>query len=530
MNHRWLTPLLPLVILFALPAANSSAQERSDVLRTVERIRNEERRQGGVRRQLGDAVRRIDRLLVDLQSNQLTEQGGGQIIGQVSTDLAKVGNARVPAARGHLQHARVNIDDAYQHLDKAEAEIHAIVADLDRLLKSTEAALAGDLLLKKLREIIKTEDFLRRETAKWGKILLTTPEMADVDKHRVARAQQDVSRMVEEFTRLLSDAIAGTTDGNVKLTLSKAKNVMRESQLDALLESAVEAILSEDAFAAVEHQDKAIEALKQIERILSADQQEITTKLYVIEELKRILKEQIDLKTQTAQMQAADKQQHSTAQAEQLQLGKDLRKAMSGEPPHESAKAAEEAMQLAAEHLDQGSIQPAADNQQTAINELEKLIAELDAEMEAAAEAAAKLAAENADTGDQMAGDAYGDMYGDSSYYPQSDMYNDMFGDMFGGMDGMNGMGPGPGSGSGMQPGMGGMSGSGPPGELPDNPAIGAGGSSSTMVQGKRVDRTRMSINSLKRRQRAEAIQKYIQQFPPEFRKQVADYYEVLAE
>jgi len=74
------------------------------------------------------------------------------------------------------------------------------------------------------------------------------------------------------------------------------------------------------------------------------------------------------------------------------------------------------------------------------------------------------------------------------------------------------------------------MSGSGPPGELPDNPAIGAGGSSSTMVQGKRVDRTRMSINSLKRRQRAEAIQKYIQQFPPEFRKQVADYYEVLAE
>ena len=38
-----------------------------------------------------------------------------------------------------------------------------------------------------------------------------------------------------------------------------------------------------------------------------------------------------------------------------------------------------------------------------------------------------------------------------------------------------------------------------------------------------------MSVNSLERRRRR-CTQKYIQQLPPEYRKQVSDYYEILAE
>jgi uncharacterized protein YnzC (UPF0291/DUF896 family) len=54
--------------------------------------------------------------------------------------------------------------------------------------------------------------------------------------------------------------------------------------------------------------------------------------------------------------------------------------------------------------------------------------------------------------------------------------------------------------------------------------------SSSTRPAGERVKRTQTTITALEKRQRSAAIQKYVQQISPEFRKQVAEYYEVIAE
>ena len=64
----------------------------------------------------------------------------------------------------------------------------------------------------------------------------------------------------------------------------------------------------------------------------------------------------------------------------------------------------------------------------------------------------------------------------------------------------------------------------------PDDMEISAGGQSLTTAKGDEVQRTRSSLTSLQQRARAAAIQKYVQQIPPEFRKQVSEYYEVLAE
>lgn len=64
----------------------------------------------------------------------------------------------------------------------------------------------------------------------------------------------------------------------------------------------------------------------------------------------------------------------------------------------------------------------------------------------------------------------------------------------------------------------------------PDDMEISAGGQSLAEVKGDNVQRTRSSLTALQLRARAAAIQKYVQQVPPEFRKQVAEYYEVLAE
>ena len=57
-----------------------------------------------------------------------------------------------------------------------------------------------------------------------------------------------------------------------------------------------------------------------------------------------------------------------------------------------------------------------------------------------------------------------------------------------------------------------------------------AAGGSSTVARGDKVTRSRQSNNALSRRKRSAAIQNYVQSLPPEFRKQVAQYYEALDE
>ena len=64
----------------------------------------------------------------------------------------------------------------------------------------------------------------------------------------------------------------------------------------------------------------------------------------------------------------------------------------------------------------------------------------------------------------------------------------------------------------------------------PDDMEISASGQSLTDVKGESVKRTGSTQTALQQQVRAATLQKYVQQIPPEFRKQVADYYEVLAE
>ena len=57
-----------------------------------------------------------------------------------------------------------------------------------------------------------------------------------------------------------------------------------------------------------------------------------------------------------------------------------------------------------------------------------------------------------------------------------------------------------------------------------------AAGSSSTVSRGDKVGRSKQTINALQRKFRSAQIQEYVQQLPAEFRRQIAEYYEVLAE
>ncbi len=558
--------------------------QRSDVLQTTERIRSEERRQGDVRRQLGGAARKIDRLLKDLDSNGLTKEGKGQVIGDMNTALVEVNTKRVPKVAQDLQNARLQINQAFPHLEEADLEIKAVIADLDELLKASETALIADVLLQQIRALIKRESFLRRETAKWGKVLFVNPDIAAADKPRVVRAQDEALLDLGQFTRLLEGAVEKASDETLARRFKGAAKALGERKPDMSLRSAAGAIRLEDSIAAVEHQDKAIEGLKEIERILASDEDQIATKEDVLEELKRILEEQVDLKEETEDA-GKELKNASELQAEQLELQKDLEEAVAGEPPNESVENASDAMEEAAEAFGEGNQEAALPPQDTAISELQNAISQLEAEIAEAAEAASSDSFADsqppsdsfADPSDSFAdpSDSFADpsdSFGDSFAEPSDSFADAAPSDGFPSdgfpSDGAPGEGaPGEGAPAPGAPGEGapapGAPGAGPPapgagppapgigppssvpgagvpvpgsfapappGVLPDDPQIDSTGYSSTTARGNQVKRTRMSKNSLERRRRAAAIQKYVQQLPPEFRKQVADYYEILAE
>jgi hypothetical protein len=541
------------VVFFGLPTlATSEETQRTNVLLTTERIRSEERRQGDVRRQLSGSVRKIDRLLKDLESNALTKKGKGPVIGEMSAALKKVNATRVPQAAQALQKARLEINEAFPHLSEAEQEIKAIIIDLDDLLKASETALLADVLLEQIRALIKRESFLRRETARWGKMIFINEGAATADKPRMVRAQNETLLELEQFARLLEGAADEATDESLARRFKGAFKVLQERKPEMSLRSALATIEQEDSIAAVEYQDKAIEILKEIERVLSSDEDEIASKEDVLEELKRILEEQIDLKEEVEDA-GKELKNASELQAEQLELQKDLEKAVAGEPPSETLEEASDAMEEAAEELAEGDQEGALPPQETAINELQNAINQLESEIAEAAEAAdafadaQELSDSFADPSDSFAdpSDSFGDSFADGS--PSDGFPSDAgAGEPGAGPPGAGPPGAGPPGAGPPGPGAPGIGppssvpGSGipvpgsfspaPPGVLPDDPQIDSTGYSSTTVRGNQVKRTRMSMNSLERRRRAAAIQKYVQQLPPEFRKQVADYYEVLAE
>ncbi|MEK9984635.1 MAG: DUF4175 family protein, partial [Opitutae bacterium] len=380
--------------------------QRSDVLQTTERIRSEERRQVEVRRQIGGASRQIESLLLDLQSNGLYEAAKGPVIKGMKDSLDTVNAQRVPKAAEELQQARLQIEeDAFSHLDEANKEITLIIEDLDQLLRATESALIGDILLERIREIIKTESFIRRETAKWGKLLFVNADAAAADKPRVIRAQNENIQQLNQFKSLLSGAVIDAVDDSLVKRFGAAQKIVLTKKPDVLLQNAIATIGQEDAISTVGHQDSAIEVLKEIESILASEDDDISNKAEVLEELKRILQAQIDLKEET-QDEPKARPDPSELQAEQLQLKKELEEAVSGEPESTPLNNAADAMQEAANQLGDGRLPDAVEPQETAISNLQNAISDLEAQI--AAEAADAASDSFSDPMDSF-GDAFAD-------------------------------------------------------------------------------------------------------------------------
>ena len=547
--------------------AQQKEKERSKVLQTSERIRKLERRQKDVGRQLGSASGKIESLLRDLKSNDLEEKGKSGDINKMNVSLLEV-KGDLPTAEATLATARAKIENAYPHLDTAGTQVSQIILDLSRILNASETAILAEDLLREIRELIKRETFIWRETREWGKVLILSPEIAAADKPRVARAQGEVVRSLDQFNDALKEALEKVSDAILSRRFKKGMEIIEEKKPAGSLRRALAFIDQGDvpgATEAVQRQAEAIEILKEIERALSTDDDELARKEDLLEELKRILDEQIDLKEEVEEAGDALKDA-SELQADQLELKDELDEAAQ-ESPTDALEEASDAMEEASDEIGEGDQDSALAAQDEAIEQLQDAIGDLESEIADAAAEAGSEAADGAGDSFAEASESFGDSFSDalpadffSDSFPSDGFPSDGFPSDGFPSDGFPSEGAGlPAPGSSPTPGAGppgppapgagppapgigppssvpgqgmpvpGSFAPAPPGVLPDDPQIDSTGYSSTTPMGDAVSRTRMSKSSVERRRRNLVIQKYVQQLPVEFRNQARQYFEILA-
>jgi len=547
--------------------AQQKEKERSKVLQTSERIRKLERRQKDVGRQLGSASGKIESLLRDLKSNDLEEKGKSGDINKMNGSLLEVKDD-LPTAEATLATARAKIENAYPHLDTAGTQVSQIILDLSRILNASETAILAEDLLREIRELIKRETFIWRETREWGKVLILSPEIAAADKPRVARAQGEVVRSLDQFDDALKEALEKVSDAMLSRRFKKGMEIIEEKKPAGSLRRSLAFIDQGDvpgATEAVQRQAEAIEILKEIERALSTDDDELARKEDLLEELKRILDEQIDLKEEVEEAGDALKDA-SELQADQLELKDELDEAAQ-ESPTDALEEASDAMEEASDEIGEGDQDSALAAQDEAIEQLQDAIGDLESEIADAAAEAGSEAADGAGDSFAEASESFGDSFSDalpadffSDSFPSDGFPSDGFPSDGFPSDGFPSEGAGlPAPGSSPTPGAGppgppapgagqpapgigppssvpgqgmpvpGSFAPAPPGVLPDDPQIDSTGYSSTTPMGDAVSRTRMSKSSVERRRRNLVIQKYVQQLPVEFRNQARQYFEILA-
>ncbi|GEM_PF-1812646 len=520
---RLLTPLCGAAAMLVPAFQTAIAGQEADLLQTRGRLLTEERRQGNVRRELSGVVRRIDLLMMDLTSNDLFPEGGGERVTQLNRSLTAVNTNHVPRAEEHLKLARQDPTNAMPHIENADLEVGIVVQELEGLLKDMGLILTDEVLLAQIRSIIRTEELLRRETGEWGKQLYVAPERTGQTQTKLVQAQNAVLKQVEIFLQRLLEAVEKETDAAGRRRFEFAVAAFRSGRPEAALQEAAREIETGKPIGGVEQQDLALKALRTVAEALAGQiTDDMATVRDVMEHLRQILKDQQHLQRDVRQTNAQQFQErHFQMQARQIEIGKDLLQCSAQAAKTVAAFAvrkAQKAMKEAQTAL--GKIQ-----QEPAIVQQEEAIVDLQAAIEALSAISALPAVALPDmpeypwkvqvlTTNVVAGDL--EELIDLNTLPSKKIVD--IGDIVEGTPGKDPSHPVPSAPS--------PSSSPPPTSSPPPMADG----SSSDLRGKAVALSPEQINALERRNRAAVFQNYVNRLPKEFRQQVSDYYEVLAE
>lgn len=390
--RRAVLALLAVVVPAAvgLAADPAPAGGEAKLKQLADRLLSEAERQHMVNYRMAAAVKGLDALFKDLESNDLVPQGKGPQIRRFVKVLGLLNARHVPNAAKYLEEARRRLEALRPNLRAADAEIQIILELLAKLLDRAKRAGEADDLLTQLRLIIQNQERMLADTRTWGRRVVKKPDDPEPARQadELKTRQSQIAASVRVFEGRLNDAHKQAAQDPLRQDrLGKAARAMKQMKIDKTLDAAAEDIATKKAIKATEKEAAALDDLREIEKLLMTDplSMQIDKMQEARDKLQEILDKQREL---TAKTENTPKQEFpekaKEQQLEQRNLRKDVQQAAQ-EVPDVAKPQTEKPLQDAQKHMENAesamekSEQPqAVQNEKKAEKSLEEAIGKLD--------------------------------------------------------------------------------------------------------------------------------------------------------
>ena len=309
----------------------------------------EEQRQLQVNTRLGSVSSKLALLADDIRSNELTKELHADRLVSMSSSVTAINKTNVLGAADALGKARKEMPKFKPHVDVADKEIQTAVVELDKLLKGSPNA-ELESLLAELRVIIKKQEQRKKETSAWGKQLLEGQAADDNQRLELALLQSQILPRIQTFHERLKASAKDETDEGAKAKMVQADALMVQKPTKGMLESSVQNIREKQPIPAVAQQDKVLEVLHEVEKIL---EDESTVALSDFADLEKAMK---DLESLKNELEAATPQEFQA----QLQNFQSQQADVNAALANIDVAALQTALAEAAQHLGNGEQAQAA--------------------------------------------------------------------------------------------------------------------------------------------------------------------------
>lgn len=318
------------VVSAALPSQPARAADDVD---EATRVRKMETAQSGDAKKLGKVAGDVAWLLKDLESNGLLEQVGGKKVKTLKEVVAVVADTHLPAAAQHLRNARLESDASRHHMVSAGEEVDTIIKQLAQVLAGSSTLLVQEELVQELKDLIKVQTQVRGQTAEWGKTMLISPETAGAGKGPLMQDQTSINTRYQTFLEKLQQAREDALDEVSKSRFMQVEHVLSPPQTTSevlkevltpepstgdVLKAAIEQLDQSQVLDAVGAQDRAIASFKAALAILSAGQTDLADFVAGLEKL--IEKQKALRKEIEPQEEEVFKSKHSFFEARQVEI------------------------------------------------------------------------------------------------------------------------------------------------------------------------------------------------------------------
>ena len=519
-----------------------------------------ESRQSADARKLDKVADELAWLLAELESNGLFEQARGDTVELFKTTVADVSADNLPAAAQHLRNARLETDAFEQHLANADREVQSIIERLSKILAGSSTLLVQEELVTELKAIIEGQTELRARTAEWGKALLISPDTAGAGKGPLMQDQGGLVGRLQGFIEKLETERDETLDEGAKSRFKQAalaltpagtssellKTVLvSEPGVTKVLQAAIDQIDNADVLYAVDAQDRGLSMLKAALQILAAGQSDLAD---FVAGLEKLLKKQRDLRKEVAAAETLETK-GALFEARQVEIMDETMTYTFDAPDLFVSKEGEYLVEPLLTALGEAVAALTAKDKDSTLPAQDRVIALLESAYGAAEEAKEKEEGdpfwayspfvpedkwklpEDGDEEDQLLKDEdfpeifEGITSAELMIQPdsvgkgaQADVSTAMAANRYISLESEDDSEP---------PDF--ITDEGPPSagdkEAPDEAGEDTVGNTTELA-----DKGRLADDAIQRRRQRAKIQEYVRDLPPEFRRQVADYYEVIAE